>query len=315
MLLSLSIVNVVILVLLVATLCAVTTSITPICLKSKAILQRIDNGEEPAIDAVAPGDAAGAVCQRTASARQNAEHFVNAKAEAYWSLREWLERRRLAGLTNEETQAQLAGIRYLHTDDLRAVQDFLGHADPRMTARMHTWWTWPKRIRRCSFRWAWERSGKNTPPARRVTTEGKSNWRGRAAQEGIRRGAENGGQAEVSGDTSGRGSQPELQIVDEARPRRRELHAAQRMAIRVRNGMPSVGAATDTSAVGEGISEFHGAAGREMLAGFWRWFCNVESTRVPIFFRPRSKYTAAISASWKCRSTTAPRVRDWGPPP
>ena len=55
-----------------------------------------------------------------------------------------------------------------------------------------------------------------------------------------------------------RGSQPEFQIVDEARPRRRKLRAAQRMAIRVRNGRPSVG---------EDISEFHGAAGREVLAG------------------------------------------------
>jgi phage terminase large subunit len=44
----------------------------------------------------------------------DAEHFVNAKAEAYWSLREWLERGALAGLTDEETQAQLAGIRYRH---------------------------------------------------------------------------------------------------------------------------------------------------------------------------------------------------------
>ena len=43
------------------------------------------------------------------------EHFVNAKAEAYWSLRETLERRGLAGLTDEEMQAQLAGIRYRHT--------------------------------------------------------------------------------------------------------------------------------------------------------------------------------------------------------
>jgi hypothetical protein len=43
------------------------------------------------------------------------EHFVNAKAEAYWALRETLERRGLAGLTDEETQAQLAGIRYRHT--------------------------------------------------------------------------------------------------------------------------------------------------------------------------------------------------------
>jgi hypothetical protein len=40
----------------------------------------------------------------------NAELFVNAKAEAYWSLREWLERGGIAGLTDEEMQAQLAGV-------------------------------------------------------------------------------------------------------------------------------------------------------------------------------------------------------------
>jgi hypothetical protein len=45
----------------------------------------------------------------------DAEHFVNAKAEAYWSLREWLERRSINGLTDEEMQAQLAGVRYRHT--------------------------------------------------------------------------------------------------------------------------------------------------------------------------------------------------------
>jgi hypothetical protein len=44
---------------------------------------------------------------------------VNAKAEAYWSLREWLEPRGLAGLTDEETQAQLASIRYRHTAEGR----------------------------------------------------------------------------------------------------------------------------------------------------------------------------------------------------
>jgi hypothetical protein len=49
------------------------------------------------------------------SAPQDPEHFVNAKAEAYWSLREWMERGGLAGLTDEETQAQLAGVRYRHT--------------------------------------------------------------------------------------------------------------------------------------------------------------------------------------------------------
>src|ERR1022692_2841878 len=47
--LSLSIVNVVIIVLLGAALCAVTTFITPICLKRKAILNKIDSGEGQAM--------------------------------------------------------------------------------------------------------------------------------------------------------------------------------------------------------------------------------------------------------------------------
>jgi hypothetical protein len=48
-------------------------------------------------------------------ASMDQEHFVNAKAEAYWALREALERGAVKGLTDEETQAQLAGIRYRHT--------------------------------------------------------------------------------------------------------------------------------------------------------------------------------------------------------
>jgi hypothetical protein len=45
MFLSLSIVNVVMIFLLGATLCAVMTWITPVCSKSKAIVQQIDDGE------------------------------------------------------------------------------------------------------------------------------------------------------------------------------------------------------------------------------------------------------------------------------
>ena len=45
----------------------------------------------------------------------DSEHFVNAKAEAYWCLREWLERGAIKGLMDDEIQAQLAGIRYRHT--------------------------------------------------------------------------------------------------------------------------------------------------------------------------------------------------------
>jgi hypothetical protein len=48
-------------------------------------------------------------------AAMDSEHFVNAKAEAYWGLRESLERGAVKGLTDEEMQAQLAGIRYRHT--------------------------------------------------------------------------------------------------------------------------------------------------------------------------------------------------------
>ncbi len=43
------------------------------------------------------------------------DKFVNQKAEAYWALREWFERDAIRGLTDEETHAQLASIRYLHT--------------------------------------------------------------------------------------------------------------------------------------------------------------------------------------------------------
>ena len=50
MLLSLSIVNVVIILLLGATLCAVMTWITPKRLKGKAIVQEIDDGERAGDD-------------------------------------------------------------------------------------------------------------------------------------------------------------------------------------------------------------------------------------------------------------------------
>jgi hypothetical protein len=49
------------------------------------------------------------------SAAMDSEHFVNAKAEAYWCLQESLERGAVRGLMDEEMQAQLAGIRYRHT--------------------------------------------------------------------------------------------------------------------------------------------------------------------------------------------------------
>lgn len=45
----------------------------------------------------------------------DSEHFVNAKAEAHWSLREWMERGAIRGVTDEEAQAQMSGIKYRHT--------------------------------------------------------------------------------------------------------------------------------------------------------------------------------------------------------
>ncbi|MBM3746076.1 MAG: integrase, partial [Acidobacteria bacterium] len=39
------------------------------------------------------------------------------------------------GLADHALRHTAATLGYLHTGDLRAVQEFLGHADPRMTAR------------------------------------------------------------------------------------------------------------------------------------------------------------------------------------
>ena len=39
------------------------------------------------------------------------------------------------GVSNQALRHTAGTLGYLHTDDLRAVQDFLGHADPRMTAK------------------------------------------------------------------------------------------------------------------------------------------------------------------------------------
>lgn len=46
---------------------------------------------------------------------KNPEQFANQKAEAYWALREWMGTLGMAGLADEEAQAQLSGIRYHHT--------------------------------------------------------------------------------------------------------------------------------------------------------------------------------------------------------
>jgi integrase len=39
------------------------------------------------------------------------------------------------GISNHTLRHYAATLGYLHTGDLRTVQDFLGHADPRMTSR------------------------------------------------------------------------------------------------------------------------------------------------------------------------------------
>jgi hypothetical protein len=45
----------------------------------------------------------------------DAERFVNSKAEAYWSLREWMEQGAVCGLNDLETEAQLSAILYRAT--------------------------------------------------------------------------------------------------------------------------------------------------------------------------------------------------------
>jgi integrase/recombinase XerD len=39
------------------------------------------------------------------------------------------------GISNHALRHAAATLGHLHTGDLRAVQEFLGHADPRMTSR------------------------------------------------------------------------------------------------------------------------------------------------------------------------------------
>jgi integrase/recombinase XerD len=39
------------------------------------------------------------------------------------------------GISNHALRHTAGTLGYLHTGDLRAVQDFMGHADPRMTAK------------------------------------------------------------------------------------------------------------------------------------------------------------------------------------
>ncbi len=47
------------------------------------------------------------------------ERFVNAKAEAYWGLREWMEQGWISGLNDVETEAQLSAILYRPTSSGR----------------------------------------------------------------------------------------------------------------------------------------------------------------------------------------------------
>jgi len=49
----------------------------------------------------------------------DAERFANAKAESYWSLREWMERGAICGLNDLETEAQLSSLLYRTTSSGR----------------------------------------------------------------------------------------------------------------------------------------------------------------------------------------------------
>ena len=46
-----------------------------------------------------------------------------------------LSGRKRPGISNHALRHTAATLGYLHTGDLRAVQEFLGHSDPRMTSR------------------------------------------------------------------------------------------------------------------------------------------------------------------------------------
>jgi hypothetical protein len=78
----------------------------------------------------------------------DSEHFVNAKAEEYWSLRETFERGAITGLTGEEMQAKLAGIRTgtrrLLEWRLRARRMPRSAGSNRRTAPRR--WCWPSRV-------------------------------------------------------------------------------------------------------------------------------------------------------------------------
>lgn len=56
------------------------------------------------------------------------------------------------GMSNHALRHTAGTVGYLHTGDLRAVLDFLGHGDPRMTAKYAHVVDMPRRIRPCSFR-------------------------------------------------------------------------------------------------------------------------------------------------------------------
>jgi integrase len=55
------------------------------------------------------------------------------------------------GISNHALRHTAGTLGYLHTGDLRAVQDFLGHADPRMTSRYAHVVDMAKKNPACSF--------------------------------------------------------------------------------------------------------------------------------------------------------------------
>jgi hypothetical protein len=67
------------------------------------------------------GKEAGVTAINVGSASSNPEKYANLKAELYWAMRMWFQEDHVAGLFDERTIAQLAGIRYEHDPRGRVV--------------------------------------------------------------------------------------------------------------------------------------------------------------------------------------------------
>lgn len=65
------------------------------------------------------------------SASSDSDKYVNLKAELYWGLRIWFQENSVAGLTDERTLAQLAGVRYHHDPRGRVVIESKDEAKKR----------------------------------------------------------------------------------------------------------------------------------------------------------------------------------------